>query len=257
MSPITDRTEATGMVGQPSLSELSETIRFVVPSEDRDFERPRDSYYAQTSPDTAMAEDNGQEWVKQVQQVMKNNPISPPFPGPIDGKISRKLLDVLLNFSWTLKRKTGKQFNIVSGSSINQGELAKALGALKEYLQPKKVEQKEDKEDENVEEDKSDKTVLAFQKFFSTAHPIIGQLYNGPKDGQINDELIAAAKSAEIKISNAVGEQGAQGLIWGGKGFSTSPGDVSTALSLISKHKKVAFLTSKERIRIFSSMLSQ
>ena len=242
-APITDRTESSGMVGQPSLSELSETIRFVVPSEDRDFERPRESYYAQTPPDTAMAEDSEQEWVKQVQQVMKNNPISPPYPGPIDGKINRKLLDVLLNFSWTLKRKTGKQFNIVSGHSINQGELAKALKALKEYLQPKQVEKKkEDQEDEKVEEDKSDKTVLAFQKFFSSAHPIIGQLYSGPKDGKINDELIAAAKNAEIKISNAVGEQVAQGLIWGGNGFSTYPEDVETAISLIRKHKKIASL---------------
>jgi hypothetical protein len=245
---ITDRSEATGMVGQPSLSELSESIQFVVPSEDRDFFRPRDSYYAQTPPDVAMSDD-GQNWVRQVQKVMKGNPISPPYPGPIDGKINRKLLDVLLNFSWTLKRKTGKQFNIVSGNSINQGELTKALIALKEFLHPKP--QKEEK----IEEDKSDETVLAFQKFFSTAQPVIGVLYNGPQDGKLNDDLIAAAKRAEIKISNAVGQQGAQGMIWGGSGFGTSTEDVSSALGIITKNKKVAFFTSEERIRIFSSIL--
>ena len=251
-APITDRTQAAGIVGQPSVSELSETIRFVVPSEDRDFSRPRDSYYAQTPPDTAMADDEGgQEWVKQVQKIMKGNPISPPYPGPVDGKINRKLLDVLLNFSWTLKRKTGKQFNIVSGNSINQGELAKAMAALKEHLHPKK------KEDEVVEEDKTDETVLAFQKFFSTSQPVIGTLYNGPQDGKLNNELIAAAQTAETKISNAVGKPGAQGMIWGGGGFVTSTGDVSAALSLITKHKKIAFLTSEERIRIFSGMLGQ
>jgi hypothetical protein len=203
-----------------------------------------------------MAEDTGQEWVKQVQKVMKGNPISPPYPGPIDGKISRKLLDVLLNFSWTLKRRTGKQFNIVSGNSINQGELAKALAALKEHLQPK-APKEEEKEDEVVEEDKSDDTVLAFQKFFSTAHPVIGVLYSGPQDGKVNNDLIAAAKRAENRISSAVGQRGAQGMIWGGKGFATSPGDISSALGLIAKHKKVASFTSEERIRIFSSMLGQ
>lgn len=244
---ITDRTEATGMVGQPSISELSESIRFVVPSENRDFSRPRDSYYAQTPPDRAMAEDSGKDWVKQVQRVMKNNPISPPYPGAIDGKISRKLLDVLLNFSWTLKRKTGKQFNIVSGNDINQDELARALVTLKELIHPK---------NEKIE-DRSDKTILAFQKFFGTAHPVIGVLYDGPQDGKINNELIDAAKSAEIKISNAIGQQGAQGMIWGGNGFATFPEDISSAIEIIVKHKKATFFTSEERIRIFSNILSK
>lgn len=237
--PITERTQADGVINQPAISELSENMKFVVPSEDRDFSRPREPFFAHSLPaDTAMVDDISDENVKQVQLAMKNNPISPPYPGPIDGKISRKLLDVLLNFSWTLKRKTNKSFNIVQGNSINYSEFSNALKTLKQHLSGKEIKEQEEKPKEDL--------VLAFQKFFNNSHPIIGTLYNGPQDGVLNDDLINAAQKAEGFISISLNNANVKGMIWGGKSFSTTPDDVASALDLLSKKSKTASFNRKK-----------
>jgi len=232
-STITDNTQNDGLLNTTTINEFSNATTFVVPSEDRDFSRPKEPFMNQTFPeDSALANDGGKDWVKQIQKIMKGNPISPSYPGPIDGKINRKLLDVLLNFSWTLKRKTGKSFNLINGNSINQSQFLKAMVVLKNFLKPKK---KIKTEEVTL---KKNEIVLAFQKFFSSSHPIIGTLYNGSKDGEINSELITAAQKAEGKISLAINNKSVKGMIWGGDNFSTSPDDVSTALNFINQYKQ-------------------
>lgn len=234
----------------PSLTELSESIRFVVPSKDRDFSRQKEPFQAQSIPaDVAMANDSGNAGIKAIQKVMRHNPIGPSYVKsfPIDGKPNRKILDVLLNFSWTVKRKTGKTFNIVKGNSINQTEFQKAWEAIKPK---KKIETVETVELEGSE------LIRSFQNFFAGSQPLIGILYKGPKDGLINDDLIAAAKSTEAKIANAISNKGVTGMIWSGSAFKTSAGDVLSALELISNHQKMTVMSSKDRSFVFSKLLT-
>lgn len=224
-SPITERHQADGIVNQPSLTDHSRATQVVVPSEDRDFSRPRNNFWAQEmSPDMSAADDSSRDWVRDIQKMMKNNPISPPYLGPIDGKINRKLLDVLLNFSWTLGRKTGKTYDIVQGNSINQSELSKALQDLKAFLAPSESK-------EEIEEKKP--RVTAFQEFFGTKQPMIGTLYHGPHDGKMNPQLIEAAQTAEAQIAQAIDNERVHGMILSGGKFVTTPDDVAGALELI------------------------
>jgi len=74
----------------------------------------------------------------------------------------------------------------------------------------------------------------------------------------MNPQLKAAAQSAEAKISSAVGSS-VSGMILSGDKFSTSPGDVSTAIALIAKHKgKISsYLSRDERISAFSSFMNK
>ena len=140
----------------------------------------------------------------------------------------------------------------------NDGWLGDAWEAVKSFVgvgPDKKEEKKEEKPDEELEElseslkedvkstvkakgkAKDSSLNLAFQSFFGKSHPIIGQLYTGPKDGKMNSALKAAARSAESKIGSEIGGS-VGGMILAGKGFATSPADVQGALAVIAKHKK-------------------
>jgi len=148
--------------------------------------------------------------------------------------------------------------------------LGKAWEAVKEFvgIKPEKKEEPKKKEPKKEEPKKPKKPlskkeksalVLSFQAFFNKSHPVIGTLYSGPKDGKINPQIIAAAQAAESKIASTIGQSGVQGLIWNGKSFNTSPADVQQALSLIVKHqgKKTSFLSRRDRILAFSSLLDE
>ena len=208
-----------------------------VMSDNYDFSRPRQPFQSSGVPMDLLMADAPQPpnpFVKQVQTMLRNNPIGPSYLGPIDGLTSLYLLDIVKNFQQAISTKAGKPITIVTGNSISPGAFAEAVKILKE---PAKKEEEKPVSEPSKASSPSD-TIKSFQSFFSSANPIIGKLYSGPIDGLSNAELESAAKKAEAIISSSI-KKDVNGVIWNpnSKAFNTTTNDVSNALALIAKHK--------------------
>jgi len=252
-----------GPVDSPAVKDFIESVNWVIPSDKRDFSRSTADWAVTFPRDSNIAED-GDPFVKQVQQTMK----SPgslglsffAYAGPVDGKKSGKwythLLNVLIQFGWALQKKfPGEKVpTIVSGGGINQGGYQAAVAMALGKKPPKKEEKEKGKKD--------DATVKSFQSFFSKSQPVIGKLYAGKVDGKMNPELAVAALAAESAIAKAIDDKTVHGSLFNSesKTFNTTVDDLRGALSLIQKNKggdKVAFIDSKSRILILSAMINE
>ena len=207
-----------------------------VMSDNRDFSRPGQPYQSSGVPmDSLMADapPTPNPFVKQVQTMMRSNPLGPSYLGPIDGITSLYLLDIVKTFQTAISAKAGKTITIVTGNSISPGAFAEAMQILKE---PAKKEEIKPVSDTTSPLPSSD-TIKSFQSFFAANQPVIGKLYSGPIDGITNIELESAAKKAEALISAAI-KKDVNGVIWNpnSKTFNTTTADISNALQLIAKH---------------------
>lgn len=236
----------------PTSWELVPATTFVVDSDKRDFSFPKDPYFSSTVPtDLNMAEDKEEDksnnFIKQVQLVMKNPPAGTSYSGPVDGEMNPQLISSLKNLEMAVQARTGKPTigTILNGISINQKaflETIKSLSAEKEEV--KKEEPKpEDKPVEEKSKEESNlpqESIREFQSFLSSPHPIIGAPYQGPIDGLPNNKLIAAAKATESAMANALNDKKILGMLWNDskKTFNTSVEDLSQALNLIQNSKK-------------------
>jgi peptidoglycan hydrolase-like protein with peptidoglycan-binding domain len=206
-----------------------------VMSDHRNFDQPRETSIMNTVPtDLNMADTApvSNPFVKQVQTLLRNNPIGPSYLGPIDGITSLYLLDIVKNFQNAVSKKAGKPISIVSGNSISPGAFAEAMKILKE---PAKIEEKS--AEKPLTPPPSSDSIKPFQSFFATAQPVIGKLYSGPIDGIVNPELESAAKKAEAIISGAI-KKDVSGVIWNNnsKTFNTTIADIAKSLQLIASH---------------------
>ncbi len=212
-----------------------------ISSENRDFTRPRESFYSSTVPsDLNSATDTDplgnyalmlepevkskpDPFVSQLQAFLKNSPLGVSYSGPIDGLVSPALISAVTNLQNIINNKTGKSINIISGSTVNPGAFAEALVSFAQ-LSASQTPQ-------------TTGVVKSFQSFFSQNNPVIGKLYSGPIDGNVNPQLIAAAQKAETLISSAINNKKVIGTIWnnGSKTFNTTIDDVSNAIKLILK----------------------
>ena len=252
-----------GPIDSPAVTDFIESVDWVIPSDHRDFSRSTPDWAISFPRDSGLTDDGQDPFIVQVQTAMKNNPISFPYAGPIDGKKSgtwyKHLKNVLIQFGWALEKKfPGKKIpTIVQGNKINPGALTEALL----LLNPKNKEDKDkDKDKDEKEKDviESD-SVKSFQDFLSKSQPVIGQLYTGPVDGIINDKLVDAAKAVETAIANATGDDSVAGKLYSGGAFNTTIYDLENALNLIQEHRgkeKTSFLDTKGRILAFSSILN-
>lgn len=212
--------------------------------------------------DGGFAADDGDPFIKQVQSIMKNPSALGlsffAYAGPVDGKKSGKwfshLKNVLIQFGWALQKKfPGQKIpTMVSGSGINQGGFNAAMALLNA-----KPEIKED-----IKKLPEKDVVKSFQSFFSQAQPVIGKLYSGKSDGEMNDELVSAAQIAESVIAKAINNKSVNGSLFnvGSKTFNTSVSDLKGALSLIQKHQSkesISFFDSKSRILALSAIINK
>ncbi|KKM45777.1 hypothetical protein LCGC14_1560380 [marine sediment metagenome] len=270
-----------GLIDLPSSRDFIESVDWVIPADQRGFSSQTSEPYYSTrdwaigSQHTNVpvdyhaaedAEDGGDPFTTQVQTLMKNNPISFPYAGPVDGKTSGKWYDhlrnVLIQFGWALKKKFPDKTipTMVTGSGISQGGFMAAMSMLN--MEPEEKQSEDDKITENEVQTAEKDIIKSFQSFFSKSQPIIGQLYSGEIDGEMSFELMAAAKAAESAIANTINDEAANGALInvGSKKFNTSVSDLQTALDLIQKHHgqdRVAFLDSKGRILAFSAIINQ
>lgn len=252
-----------GLIDLPSSRDFIESVDWVIPSDKRDFTRSTPDWAVTFPRDSNLADTGSDPFIMQVQQTMKNNPISFPYVGPVDGKKSGKSYDhlrnVLIQFGWALEKKFPGQLGapLVSGGKISQKAFIKAMSLLSGGLKPKDEEDESEELDEEQEEAVKSNAVALFQEFFSSAQPLIGTLYSGPQDGEINENLISAAKATESAIAAAIDDNKANGMIWSdsSNSFNTSPDDVKSALQLIFKHKKEA-TNHNTRMMSFAAILS-
>lgn len=256
-----------GLIDLPSSRDFIESVDWVIPSDKRDFTRSTTDWAIASQDSTVPTDysfaDDSDPFISQVQMTMKHNPISFPYAGPIDGKKSGKwydhLCNVLIQFGWALKKKFPNKSipTIVSGNSISQSGFAAAMNLLAPNSQniDKTTSDTQDPQDSSNDSE----TIKSFQSFFSKSEPVISKLYNGPIDGKINEELIRAVQATEAAISAAINNKTVSGTILNvtTKKFNTTTSDVEAALTLIQQHKgqKAAFLNSKSRFLVLSSII--
>lgn len=259
-----------GLIDLPSSTDFIESVDWVIPSDHRDFSRSTTDW-AIGSQDSNLPimdggfADDGDAFTKQVQSIMKNPSALGlsffAYAGPIDGKKSGKwynhLKNVLTQFGWALQKKfPGQKIPImITGSGISQGGFNAAM-ALLSGKSPIKTE--EDSKGKIPAKD----AIKSFQLFFSKAQPVIGKLYSGTSDGEMNEELAAAAQIAESAIAKAINDKTVNGKLFnvGSKTFNTSVYDLSEALNLIQRHQNkenIAFFDSKNRILALSAIINQ
>jgi len=244
---------------------LPDQFQGTVMSDNRNFERPIEQTSGSTSPtDLNMAIDTKpapNQFIKQVQTIMRSNPLGSPYLGPVDGESNFYLLDILREFQTAISKKSGKTITIVSGSSISPGAFAMAMKTLKDLNSAPPKE--ETKPTDSSTPNQSSDVIKSFQLFLASDHPIIGKLYSGNTDGIYYPELEAAAKKAESLIAASIKNNKVYGSIWNdnSKSFNTTIADVNNALGLILKHnaelqaKKTSNFAHKTRIIALSKLI--
>ena len=245
---------------------LPDQFQGTIMSDNRNFERPIEQTSGSTSPtDLNMAIDTKpapNQFIKQVQTIMRSNPLGSPYLGPGDGESNFYLLDILKEFQAAISSKLGKAITIVSGSSISPGAFAMAMKTLKDLNSaPPKEEIKPT--DSSTPPNQPSDLIRSFQLFLASDHPIIGKLYSGNTDGIYYPELEAAAKKAESLIAASIKNNKVYGSIWNAnsKTFNTTIADVNNALGLILKHnaenqaKKTSDFSHKTRILALSKLI--
>lgn len=193
--------------------DLVGATKVVIPQEDRNLHRPRESFWQSTMPlDVNMANDSNQ--IKNIQSFLKTKPLGVGFSLDIDGKITPELLLAISS----LERKANSKFNANLSLRISDKINFKDFTKLVELLKNEKKDLKLEKTDNEVKE---------FQKFF-----------NFEQTGILDEKLISAIKSLEDNISSEIGES-VSGMIFNSsnKSLNTSVEDVKNALQLI-KNKK-------------------
>lgn len=189
--------------------DVTKPLTFVVPSEDRNLHRPKESFLQSTAPiDIHMAEDStSSREVKFAQQILKASPLGASYKGPIDGVMNSELSSALLLLQNKVNEKFKKDLPLLSGNKPNLKNLTKVL----DLLGAKSTQ---------------DQNIVAFEK-----------LFNLPVTGKISDKLIESAKAAESEIAKVLSDKSVKGMIWDGKKFVTTPSDVASALKLVREEK--------------------
>jgi hypothetical protein len=242
-----------GPIDLPSSRESSGILNSLPPGVQGNHVTRSEPELSMTFPrDSNLVVDGGDPFITQVQTAMKNNPISFPYTGKIDGKMSQQLRDVITQFGWALKKKFPNKTipAMVSGTGISQSGFMSAMNLLagKDDTTTTK--------DVPVEKIAPNDLVKAFQSFFSKSHSGLPALYSGPIDGNMSKALMAAAMVAETVISSAI-KTPVSGTIIQNNKFNTTPNDVEEALSIIQKHKLATNLNAKGRILALSAIFNK
>ncbi len=190
--------------------DVTKPLTFVVPSEDRNLHRPRESFLESTAPTdiNMVQESTGSREVKLAQQVLRASPLGASYRGPIDGIMTPELSSALLLLQSKINERFKKDLPLLSGNKPNITNLTKVLDLL------------------GAKPSAQDQNIVAFEK-----------LFNLPATGKISDKLIELAKSSESEIAKAIGDNSVKGMIWDGKKFVTTPSDVASALKLVREEK--------------------
>lgn len=263
-----------GLVDLPGLRDRWQPAHGVIPVQDRDLTRSTPQWSITFPRDMNIAEDSAKGtdlFTKRVQEFMATGPMGAKYSGPTDGKYN---LDLILSLQ-DLRSKLQAKIPLSVGSlglagKLNKGSVRALFAAYQKYAADLKSEQSSFSYIQKVKNEKAPAkpatptntgaTIKAFQMFLSQPQPLIGRVYQGPVDGQANDNLIAAAKQVESVIATYIGNKEVHGSLWNDstKNFNTTPADVKSALSIIVSHKmqnKYSLDHHKTRMLSFSSIL--
>lgn len=167
---------------------------------------------------------------------MKTSPAGINYSGPTDGENNPQLqaaLNILQNLIKT-KLSTNKDPSITSKAKnltiLTNDTLNTTINDLKALVS--KLSEKEETPKETKEPTNNIKNI---QEIFNS-NPF-GITYEGPKDGNPNEELISKSRSLEQAISKLTGAK-VNGKITDGKTIITSAIDLKKTFGLINEYKE-------------------
>lgn len=214
-----------------STDQMPSSLLPVIPSDSRDYHRPRGSFISSTTPlgmpdlhsaedlpieskDESMAADGA---IYQFQKWLQAGSSGVKYAGPVDGKLNPELLESAHQLEAHLEKKyPGQKFqgSLVSNDNIQRSNIAETLDRVKKLKNPNAEESKPSDPTQTIEE---------FQKFFSL-----------PETGEVDSILIQKAQAVEQLLSKKT-NQSAAGLLWNSqsKTFNTTVSDLRSALKLL------------------------
>lgn len=216
-----------------------------VMSDDRDFSRPRESFYTSNAPADLFSASDGaikDNFIEEVQKFLKTRPLGVEYSGEITGLTNPQMLNALNELETKLQNKFPDKIftgTIVTGNKINQNGFVRAVKMLgaKPLI------------DNTTEQTVGDDNIKKFQTYFGLS-----------PTGIVDDKLISAAKSVEDKIAKATNNPDVKGLLWNdiSKKFNTNLADVQEALKKVQDFEATKIANShsdNKRIKIFIQML--
>jgi peptidoglycan hydrolase-like protein with peptidoglycan-binding domain len=172
--------------------------------------------------------------IKDLQSFLKTTPLGIAFSGKVDGIAGPDTIAAANNLQNAIKQKLPEASSLVILSGEN---VVTPPAKLKELMA--KISKPEDKENDKKAIPVSvNQNIKAMQESLNS-NPF-GITYNGPKDGVINKELVAALQQLETKIQSITGANVA-GKIISGENIITTPDDLNKTFKLIASYQK--FLT--------------
>jgi hypothetical protein len=201
-----------GLIDLPSNNDYSKSLEVVIPSEDRNFERPRENFYMSTV-DVNMAKDVGSGLIFQIQKFLKSKPYGISYNGQVDGKSSAEFLKAVSQLELALNQKyPNENFQLLDQGKINSLGFKHAIDTVKKLKS-------------NPTKDNKDSNIIEFQKLLKV-----------PETGQIDEATAKAAQELEQFISKQTNAS-ASGLIFNSqtKQFQTTVSDVQEALKILQK----------------------
>lgn len=194
-------------------------FQFVVPQQDRNFERPSELKNSSTSPhDLNMANDQVDNSVKIIQKFLTTKPLGISYAGKVDGIFSPELSNSLINLQSAANNKfPTENLILISNNKPNNSNIIKLIKLLQNKPTETLPEQPQLIGNSEIEK---------FEKLFGL-----------PITGKISEPLIAAVKQSENFIANKLNDNTIKGMIFDPikKIFKTSADDVAKTLDLIKK----------------------
>ena len=194
-------------------------FQFVVPQQDRNFERPSELKNSSTSPhDLNMANDQVDNSVKIIQKFLTTKPLGISYAGKVDGIPSPELSNSLINLQSAANNKfPTENLILISNNKPNNSNIIKLIKLLQNKPAETLPEQPQLAGNSEIEK---------FEKLFGL-----------PITGKISEPLIAAVKQSENFIANKLNDNTIKGMIFDPikKIFKTSADDVAKTLDLIKK----------------------
>lgn len=264
-----------GLIDLPGLRDRWQPAHGVIPTQDRDLTRSTPQWSITFPRDMNIADDSaksGDLFIKQVQGFMATAPLGAKYSGPVDGQANADLFFSLQALQSALREKLEQPiiFNLGNTSDLNKSGIQRLFAKYQQYAASQRSEQDSINYIQQVKNKKApakptktestDAMIKAFQIFLSQPQPLIGQVYHGPVDGQINNNLIDAAKQVESVIATYIDNDAVHGSLWNDstQTFNTTPSDLKSALSIIVSHKtknKSGLSHHQDIILSFSSIL--
>lgn len=203
--------------------------KVVIPSQDRDFSRPKQSFFHSTMPleDVNMNLDTTDitiSSIKDVQEYLSTEPLEVVYQGPIDNQINLELLESVQSLQDELKSQLNKNFKLLSDDDVILPNFQKAVNLIEAFYAFQEDELPEQKDrillyQENLNKPTPKPTPKPQIKtsFPESEIKKLEKLFQLPETGKITPELITALQAKEKHVASILKDKNIIGMIWNSK----------------------------------------